>query len=78
MIINRSRNQFLENYYSLHYKEPKRHETNLRICALTEDSEHSRSLIRVFTGAFRIAKDTMFLHAVNGDSDQPARMRRLI
>ena len=28
---------------------------------------HSRSLIRIFTGAFRIAKDAKFLHAVDGD-----------
>ena len=36
-----------------------------------------RSLIRIFTGNFWIAKDAKFLHADNEDSVQTARMYRL-
>ena len=39
---------------------------------------HSRNLVRIFTGAFWLAKDAKFLPAMNEDSDQTARMGRLI
>ena len=61
--------------------EPKREKTLLRTCAPIEDSDRparSRRLIRIYLGAFWITKDAKFLHVNNEDSDQTARMRRLI
>ena len=49
--------------------------------APSEDSDqpvHSRCLIRTSLGTFLIAKGARFPHADNEDSDQTARMRRLI
>ena len=59
---------------------PLREKTYLRTCAHIEDTYqpvHSRRLIRIFTGAFWIAKDAKFSHADNEDSDQTAWIRRL-
>ena len=48
----------------------------------SEDSDqtaHSRSLIRIFAGRFLWrANDARFFHAENEDSKQTVRMRRLI
>ena len=65
---------------SCYEQEPQCKETYIRTCAPSEDSDqpaHPRSLIRIFTGAFWIAKDEKFLHATNEASDQSTRMRRL-
>ena len=48
---------------------PAKIQISLRIRAVWSESS---------LGAFSIAKDTKFLHADNEDSDQTARMRRLI
>ena len=48
---------------------PAKIQISLRICAVWSDSS---------LGAFGIAKYAKFLHADNEDSDQTARMRRLI
>ena len=54
---------------------------NVRICtfgrALSKES-HQPSLSSSSSGAFCIVKYAKFLHADNEDSDQIARMRRLI
>ena len=53
----------------------------LQACAHNKDSgqpAHLRSLIRIFSGYIWIAKDAKLLHADNEDSDQTARMCRLI
>ena len=55
--------------------EPQRPKTSSGAYALSEDSDqtaHSCSLIRIFTGAFWIANDTKILQADNEDSDQTA------
>ena len=46
-----------------------------------EDSDqtaHSRSLIRILSVAFWVAKDVEFVHAENEESGQTARVRRLL
>ena len=61
-------------------QEPQRQETYLWTSALREDSDqpaHLCSLIRIWAH-FGIVKDGMFLHVDNEDSNQTARMRRLI
>ena len=40
--------------------------------------QHSRSLIKSSLGTVGLAEDANVLHADNGDSNQTARMRRLI
>ena len=50
-------------------------------CTPSEDSDqlaHSRSLIRIFTGSIMDSQGCKFFHVDNEDSDQTARMRRLI
>ena len=67
----------LFNYYTF---EPQRQKTHLRVCAPSEDSDqtaHSRSLIRIFNGPI-LAKEATFLHADNEDYEQTVRTRRLI
>ena len=44
----------------------------------SDQTAHSRSLIRIFTGCIWIAKNATFLHAVNEGADQIARLHRLI
>ena len=51
------------------------------MCAPSKDSNqpaHSRSLIKVFIGAFWIGMNAKFLYAENEDADETARMRRLM
>ena len=46
-----------------------------------EDSDqpsHSHSLIKICPSVFWIARDAMFLHTDNNNSNQIARMRRLL
>ena len=53
----------------------------LQTCGPSEDSDqpaHLRSLIKIFTDAWGIAKDAKFLHADNEDYDQTVQMCRLI
>ena len=55
-------------------------ENALRMRVSSEDLDQhalSRSLIRISTGRI-LAKDAKFLHSDNKDSDQTARMHRLI
>ena len=47
-------------------------------CEDSSQSVHSHSLIRIALGALGIAKDTNFFHANHKDSDQTARIRKLI
>ena len=59
----------------------KRSFWHFEMCTQQRDSDqtaHSRSLIRIFTVRIRIDKGAKFLHADNEDSEQAARMRRLI
>ena len=61
--------------------EPLRQKTYLRACAPSEDSDqtaHSRSLIRIFTGRILNSQGCNFLRSDNEDSNQTALMRRLI
>ena len=44
----------------------------------SDQSAHSRILIRIFFGRIWIAKDVKFLHVDKKDSDQTARMNKLI
>ena len=55
--------------YILPYVRTAKIQIRLRIRAVWSES---------LLGAFWIAKDAKFLHAGNEDSDQTARMRRLI
>ena len=61
--------------------EPQLQKTDHRTCAASEDSNHpthSRSLIRIFTGSILDSQGWKFLLADNEDSDQKARICRLI
>ena len=61
--------------------EPQRKETNLLICAPSEDSDqpaHLRSFNGIFIGRFLDNLDAWNLHTYNGDSLQTVRMRRVI
>ena len=65
----------------LHLVEPPRQKTYLRTCMSSENSNqpvHSFNFIRIITGRIWLAKDAKFLNADNQDSNQTARMRRLI
>ena len=66
--------------YIILYVPPhqKTHPWTLAPCEDSDQPAHSHRLIRIFTGVFGIAKDSKFLHADNEDSNQTARMRRLI
>ena len=56
-------------YHLVHSVRPAKIQISLRIRAVWSESS---------LGAYRIEKGTEFLHAGNEDSDQTARMRRLI
>ena len=61
--------------------EPPHDKTNKMAYAPSEDSDqpgHPPSLIRVFTCAQWVAKDSSFLHADSEDSDQTGQTPRLI
>ena len=65
------------NYYGT--LKPQLQKTFLETYTSREDSDqHSRSLIRIFAECILDRKDVMFLNSDNGDSDQTARMGRLI
>ena len=73
------------NYDLVTFVTEREHQiTYLQTCARCKYSvqpAHSCSLVRIFTESILyilIAKDEKFLHADNKDSNQTARMRRLI